>query len=265
MDIFPMTIVFLHGFLGSALDFQPIAQQLATTIEGQCLCLDLPGHGRSIDLPAETYTFLGAANFVLSQISHLDNPALYGYSMGGRLALYLGLTYPNRFSHLFLESASPGLADEVDRITRRTHDAQLATALQRDFSGFLDRWYNAPLFETLRQHPSFPEIRHRRNNNSPTELAKALQGMGTGTQPSLWKTLPSAQCPMDLLVGTHDPKFVALNTTIQTHCPTATLNLMPNVGHNIHAENPEAIVQLLQSRLGSHLTSHLGSQISVLG
>jgi 2-succinyl-6-hydroxy-2,4-cyclohexadiene-1-carboxylate synthase len=247
-----MTIVFLHGFLGSALDFQPIAQQLATTIDCQSLCLDLPGHGRSIDLPPETYTFVGTANFVLSQITHLDNPALYGYSMGGRLALYLGLTYPDRFSHLFLESTSPGLADERDRCARRTHDAQLATALQSDFAGFLDKWYNTPLFETLRQHPSFPEIRDRRTQNDPIELAKALQEMGTGAQPSLWEALTSAQCPIDLLVGTRDPKFVALNTKIQTHCPTATLNLIPQVGHNIHTENPAAIVQILQSRLTSH-------------
>ncbi len=260
-----MQLVFLHGFLGSALDFQPIAQPLAQSIaqsiDCECLCLDLPGHGQSIDLPAETYTFVGATNFVLSQIAHLDKPALYGYSMGGRLALYLGLTYPERFSHLFLESASPGLADEADRHKRRTHDAHLAADLQRDFSGFLERWYNAPLFDTLRQHPSFPEIRDRRTQNDPIELAKALQGISTGAQPSLWDALKSAHCPIDLLVGTRDPKFVAVNQQIQTHCPTATLNLIPNVGHNIHTENPDAIVQILQSRLASHL----GSQISVFG
>jgi pimeloyl-ACP methyl ester carboxylesterase len=51
-----VTIVFLHGFLGSQLDLQPIAKPLQSSMG--TLCLDLPGHGQAIGLPAETYSFL---------------------------------------------------------------------------------------------------------------------------------------------------------------------------------------------------------------
>jgi 2-succinyl-6-hydroxy-2,4-cyclohexadiene-1-carboxylate synthase len=242
-----MTIVFLHGFLGSHVDLQPIANSFANSID--TLCLDLPGHGRSVDLSPETYSFLGAANFVLEQIQHLPKPALYGYSMGGRLALYLGLTYPDRFSRLFLESTSPGLATPSDRTDRRTQDAKLATELQTDFSAFLKSWYNTELFKTLRNHPSFPELLDRRHNNNPTELAKALQGMSTGAQPSLWEKLTTIQIPIDLLVGTEDPKFLTLNQKMAQIAPNARLNSVPGVGHNIHVENPEAIERLLNAEL----------------
>ena len=242
-----MTIVFLHGFLGSQLDLQPIAKLLQTSTD--TLCLDLPGHGQSIHLPTETYSFLGAANFILTQIAHLPKPALYGYSMGGRLALYLGLTYPDRFSHLFLESTSPGLCTQADRADRRTQDAKLATELQRDFPAFLKSWYNTELFKTLRDHPSFPELLGRRHTNHPTELAKTLQGMGTGVQPTLWKKLKAVSIPIDLLVGTQDWKFLTLNQHMARIAPNARLNRIPGVGHNIHVECPEMIDRILQSRL----------------
>ena len=243
-----MTIVFLHGFLGSQLDLQPIAKPLQ--ISTGTLCLDLPGHGQSIDLPAETYSFVGAANFILTQIAHLPKPALYGYSMGGRLALYLGLTHPDRFSHLFLESTSPGLHTKADRTDRRTQDAKLAAELNRNFPAFLESWYNAELFTTLRDHPSFPELLDRRHTNHPTELAKALQGMGTGSQPPLWKKLKAVPIPIDLLVGTQDWKFLTLNQQMARTAPNARLNIVPGVGHNTHIESPEMINRILHSRLG---------------
>ncbi len=243
-----MTIVFLHGFLGSKLDLQPIAQPLQNSMD--TFCLDLPGHGQAVDLPAKTYSFLGAANFILEQIQHLPKPALYGYSMGGRLGLYLGLTHPDRFSHLFLESTSPGLPTQANRASRRTQDAKLATELQSDFPAFLKSWYNTELFTTLRAHPSFPELLSRRHTNDPTELAKALQGMGTGSQPSLWKKLKAVPIPIDLLVGTEDWKFLTLNQKMAFTAPNARLNIIPGVGHNIHVEDPETIDRILRSRLG---------------
>ena len=243
-----MTIVFLHGFLGSQLDLQPIAKPLQHSID--TLCLDLPGHGKSVNLPAETYSFLGAANFVLEQIQHLPKPALYGYSMGGRIALYLGLTYPNRFSHLFLESTSPGLVNIADRASRRTQDAKLATELQTDFPAFLKSWYNAELFATLRDHPSFPELLDHRYTNHPIELAKALNGMSTGSQPSLWKKLKEVPISIDFLVGTQDWKFLSLNQEMAYTAPIGRLNCVTGVGHNIHVESPEMIDRILHLRLG---------------
>lgn len=243
-----MTIVFLHGFLGSKLDLQPIAQPLQN-LTGT-LCLDLPGHGQATGLPTENYSFLGAANFVLEQIGHLPKPALYGYSMGGRLALYLGLTYPDRFSHLFLESTSPGLVTPADRASRRTQDAKLAAKLQSDFPAFLKFWYNAELFTTLREHPSFGELIARRHVNQPQELAKVLQGMGTGAQQSLWEKLKTVSIPIDLLVGTQDCKFLTLNQQMARIAPNARLNIILGVGHNIHVEDPKTIDRILHSRLG---------------
>ena len=243
------TLVFLHGFLGSHRDFIHLATELnqSKLKPYNCLLLDLPGHGKSLGLPDRTYTLQGAAEAVLDTLDHgnIDRPILYGYSMGGRLALYLALRWPDRFSSAFLESTSPGLATASEQSARFQHDKRLAQSIQTDFPEFLNNWYQADLFKSLKTHPSFPQLLDRRHQNDPDELTRSLLNMGTGSQPSLWSELPQAKIPLHLIVGTADPKFCAINQKIQQLCPTAQLHQIPNIGHNLHVEAPNAIVQII--------------------
>lgn len=245
------TLIFLHGFLGSHQDFIPLATQLHPY---NCLLLDLPGHGKSLALPDRTYTLQGAAEAILDTLDHCkidDRPILYSYSMGGRLALYLVLCWPDRFAAAFLESTSPGLATALEQSDRRQQDKKLAESIQADFPKFLNKWYQADLFKSLRTHPSFPELLDRRHQNDPKELARSLVNMGTGSQPSLWPELPQAKIPLHLIVGTADPKFCAINQKMQQFCPTAQLHPIANIGHNLHIEAPDAIVQIILKNTSS--------------
>ncbi len=134
-------VLFLHGFMGSGADWKSVI----ATLEGRfrCVAVDLPGHGASVGLPPEAYAFENAARLVLDMLDELeiDKTTFVGYSMGGRLALYLALRYPERCSGLFLESASPGLRSERERAERRAADEEKASRLEsEDFDKFLHDW-----------------------------------------------------------------------------------------------------------------------------
>ena len=244
------TLVFLHGFLGSHQDFIPLTTQLNPY---NSLLIDLPGHGKSLALPDRAYTLQGAAEEILATLNHcnIDRPILYGYSMGGRLALYLALRWPDRFTSAFLESTSPGLASDTEQSDRRQQDQKLARSLQTDFPKFLNTWYQAELFKSLKTHPNFPQLLHRRHQNDRHELARSLLDMGTGSQLSLWPELPTAKIPLHLIVGTADPKFCAINHKMYNLCPTAQLHAIPNIGHNLHIEAPNAIAQIILKNTSS--------------
>ena len=243
------TLVFLHGFLGSHRDFIHLAIELNQSKfkPHNCLLLDLPGHGESLGLPDCTYTLQGAAEAILDTLDHykIDRPILYGYSMGGRLALYSALRWPDRFSSAFLESTSPGLVTTAEQSDRCEQDKRLSQSIQADFPKFLHKWYEADLFKSLTTHPVFPYLLDRRHQNDPDELARSLVNMGTGSQLSLWSELPQAKIPLHLIVGTADPKFCAINQKMQHLCPTAQLHTIPNIGHNLHIEAPDAIVKII--------------------
>jgi 2-succinyl-6-hydroxy-2,4-cyclohexadiene-1-carboxylate synthase len=237
----------LHGFLGSRKDFDPTFNQLST--EFCCLSVDLPGHGKTqIFEQASGYGMAEIAQGLIHLIQVLDLAPCYlvGYSMGGRLALYLACCFPQYFLGVLLESASPGLATEFERAERQKKDEALAVRLETDiWPNFVKQWYNQPLFSTLKSSPSFEALLQSRYNNCPLELARSLRGMGTGVQPSLWKTLPHLKLPLTLVVGALDSKFVAINQVMNKFCPSAQLVMAPT-GHMVHFEAPTLFSNILR-------------------
>ncbi len=231
-------ILFLHGFLGSGEDFADIVPQLDDRFF--CLCIDLPGHGKTCVVG--DYSLSSTAHAIVDLLDQLNIPQaiLMGYSLGGRLALSLALQFPDRFPKTILESASPGLKTETERALRREHDDKLADRLTSDFPKFLSEWYDQPLLRSLKQHPDFAAIYQHRLENNPVELAKSLRNFSTGRQPSFWSELAHYKQPLLLMVGARDRKFVSINQEIAARCQTAQLEILVNTGHNLHLENPQA-------------------------
>jgi len=236
-------VVFLHGFLGSGAEFDSIVAQL----RNRWMTIDLPGHGNTRF--SKEYTMANTASAIVDLLNQveIDQANLVGYSMGGRLALYLALNYPKRFPKAMIESGSPGLKTELERAARIDRDRNLAMQIEADFDHFLIDWYNQPLFQSIKAHPKFEQMLKERLHNDPIELARSLREMGTGMQPNLWKKLKSHRHPLLLIVGEYDRKFVVLNQEMISLCETAELSIVPNAGHNIHFENPAWYVDQIKS------------------
>jgi 2-succinyl-6-hydroxy-2,4-cyclohexadiene-1-carboxylate synthase len=248
-DHFP--ILFLHGFMGDCQDFSFITTEL--TPQFCCLSLDLPGHGKTIVTGDETgYGMSRTAQAIIAFLDQLNIPQcfLVGYSMGGRLALYLTIHFPERFIKVVLESASPGLLTKGERRQRVARDGQLAEVLETgDFAKFLKGWYGQPLFETMVRLPQFQQMCDRRLRNQPAELAKSLRNLGIGSQPSLWEALAQNQVPLLLLVGEFDQKFIQINREMQARCEVAQLQIVAGCGHNIHFEQRQDFLERLRGFL----------------
>jgi len=241
-------ILLLHGFTCDSQDFDQIISLLSKKY--CCLAVDLPGHGQTRVNGEETcYNMSNTAQALIDLLDDLqiDKCLLLGYSMGGRLALYMTLHFPERFEKVVLESASPGLKSEKDRSHRRQADAQTAQNLENsNIKDFILNWYDRPLFKSLKKSPKFNQLIESRLANNPLELAKSLRNMGTGNQPCLWEKLPQNQIPILLLAGEDDHKFQAINAEIASLCPVATINIIPNAGHNIHFENIDKFVEVVR-------------------
>jgi 2-succinyl-6-hydroxy-2,4-cyclohexadiene-1-carboxylate synthase len=244
-------LFFLHGFMGSSDDFKTILEILGDQF--CCLAIDLPGHGQTQMLdPGLSDGINEIAESLIAFLTHLHftHSHLIGYSMGGRLALYLICRFPEQFKSLSLESASPGLATAPERCQRQQKDEQLAIQLETSsWPSFLSQWYEQPIFATLRRHPNFGLLLERRSQNRPQELAQVLRKLGTGSQPSLWEELSHIQLPIRLIVGALDSKFIGINQKMLPHCQNATLSVVPNCGHAVHFEQPHVFAELLNAHL----------------
>ena len=242
-------VVLLHGFTGSKAEWAPLIESLATGY--RLVAVDLPGHGES-EAPADAarYEMAEVAQDIAALLVHLDiaSAHLLGYSMGGRLALYLALTQSALWRSLVLESASAGLATEPQRAKRREEDEALADFIEaQGVEAFVERWEQLPLFASQRNLP--PEVRQahreRRLRNRARGLAGSLRGMGTGAQPSLWARLADLALPSLLVVGELDEKFVSIGREMLPELPRALLTIVPQAGHAVHLERPEVYAAIL--------------------
>lgn len=242
-------LVLLHGFTGSSASWA--VQRAAFSSHFRTIAVDLLGHGRT-DSPADPnrYRMEQAAADIIAILDKLKavSAHLLGYSMGGRLALYLVIHYPDRFRSLVLESASPGLETPASRAERQKQDNALADWIEANgIEAFVERWEQLPLWASQAQLP--PEtrqaLREQRLQNNPTGLANSLRGMGAGVQPSLWPHLGELRLPVLLLAGELDSKFVAINRQMHEQITPAQLQIVSQAGHTIHLERPSRFNQLI--------------------
>jgi 2-succinyl-6-hydroxy-2,4-cyclohexadiene-1-carboxylate synthase len=240
-------VLFLHGFMGSSADWRGVMATLGDRTF--CVAADLPGHGASLGLPPVTYTIEGATRAVINTLDGLEvvRPVVAGYSMGGRLALYLALRYPERCAGLFLESASPGLEGASEREARRVADESKARRLESgDLEAFLRDWHRQPLFASLaRDEDLLRQTIEARQRNDPVELARSLRGMGTGSQPSLWGELKSLAVPALAVAGGLDGKYAGISSRMASINPRIKSAVVSGAGHTVRAETLAAYISLL--------------------
>jgi pimeloyl-ACP methyl ester carboxylesterase len=71
-------------------------------------------------------------------------------------------------------------------------------------------------------------------------LANSLRGLGQGVQPPLVDRLPSVRMPALLLAGALDAKYAALSREMSRAMPDARRVIVPDAGHAVHLERPQA-------------------------
>ncbi|KAA1039096.1 2-succinyl-6-hydroxy-2,4-cyclohexadiene-1-carboxylate synthase [Macrococcus equipercicus] len=229
-------LIMLHGFMGDHRAFDEAVNRMA---ELDVLAIDLPGHGSSLEDDQE-WTF----DWIISEIKaivdtlHYERVFMYGYSMGGRIALYYALNH--HVDGLILESASPGLDNAARRAERRIIDAERGKRIMHDFDSFVTYWAALPLFETDKplSDEAAAQLDAMRRRQHPAGLNKALIDYGTGSQPSVWHRLADYTQPVLLLTGTKDSKFEQLNSRMHRLLPCSRHIKLP-AGHTIHVEHPE--------------------------
>lgn len=248
------TIVLLHGFTGSTKTWHNVVAHLPTDI--RCITVDLIGHGKTAAPLIETQYSMDFQIEILHELFdtlQLEKFAILGYSMGGRVALSYAVRYPSQITHLLLESASPGLADEQQRNLRKIADDQLAEKIVANgVESFVNKWENIALFASQKLLATHVQlvIREERLAQRAIGLANSLRGMGTGVMPALWgPALITLTMPVTLITGQLDEKFIQINNEMQKQIQKAKHMTIPTVGHAIHVENPTKFATIVKETI----------------
>ena len=239
-DLPPLVIV--HGLFGSARNWGVIAKRLAD--RRQVVAVDLRNHGASPWF--DTHSYHDMADDLGRTLDGLGPVDLVWHSMGGKAAMVLALTRPERVNRLLVADIAPvpyghtqmqyiDAMRRVDlaRVERRADAAaQLADhgvdpALQSFFTQSLDlrekRWQLN--LDALADHMphilSFPDI------------------SGAYDAPTLFLSGGKS----DYVQREHRPRIREL-------FPAARFARLPNAGHWLHAEEPRAFEASVRAFMG---------------
>ncbi|OJZ45916.1 2-succinyl-6-hydroxy-2,4-cyclohexadiene-1-carboxylate synthase [Staphylococcus aureus] len=235
-------LVLLHGFLSDSRTYYNHIDKYTDICH--VITIDLPGHGEDQSSMDETWNF----DYITTSLDRIldkykdKSITLFGYSMGGRVALYYAINGHIPISNLILESTSPGIKEEANQLERRLVDDARAKVL--DIAGielFVNDWEKLPLFQSQLELPV--EIQHQirlqRLSQSPQKMAKALRDYGTGQMPNLWPRLKEIKVPTLILAGEYDEKFVQIAKKMANLIPNSKCKLISATGHTIHVEDSD--------------------------
>lgn len=231
-------LVMLHGFT-------QIGASWASTIEhlGSCAVStpDLPGHGTASTVRADLWR--SAEQLA---VAHPGPACWVGYSLGGRTALHVALSHPDKVRSLVLISATAGLVAEEERRDRVASDEALAARIEagggEGLTAFVDEWLSLPLFATLPRDKAGVD---ERRSNTAQGLASSLRLCGLGRQQPLWPRLAELRdrrLPVLVITGSLDQRYCALGERmVQQIGPSARRFTVGAAGHACHLERPEVV------------------------
>jgi 2-succinyl-6-hydroxy-2,4-cyclohexadiene-1-carboxylate synthase len=225
------TVTFVPGFMQGGEAWEPVAGALGERYRVRCLDFT-------------TWTFD-------ERIEELPaGGAVAGYSMGGRIALHAALREPHRFDLLALVGVSAGVDDPE---ARRRSDEELAAWIEEHpIEEVVERWESQPVFET-QSDALRAQQRRGRLSHEPAKLARLLRSAGQGTTPPVWDRLHELRCPVLLIAGERDDRYVEAAHRMARKIPDARVEIVPGAGHAPQLERPLLVAELLDEYFADHV------------
>lgn len=230
--------VILHGFLGMSDNWKTLGKKFAEA-NFEVHLVDQRNHGRSPHSDTFNYEVL-VEDLKTYCIEHdLKEITLLGHSMGGKTAMLFATTYPEYVSKLMVADISP-------RFYPVHHDAILKGLRALDFNVLSSRGEADEQMENY--VPDFGTRQFLLKNLYWKEKGKLALRINlevlTEQVEEVGESLPvHAKFEKDTLFLRGDrseyivPQDEAL---ITSHFVSASIVTIPNAGHWLHAENPEA-------------------------
>lgn len=254
-------LLLIHGLGDEGDSWRRVIPALAEQF--YVLAPDLPGFGRS-PLPDGSCTVTVNARALAGLLQALKVPraTLVGHSAGAMAAQRLALAAPHLVERLILLAGAlpvgvslpppgplylfltPGIGEWVYTQLRQSQEAAYATL--RPYYADLDA---LPIEEQafLRQRV-WERVWSDRQRTAFLSLLRWMTFDGAVRANQYRAQLAQCQIPTTLVWGEHDQIVPqALGQAMARLMPQATFQTMAGAGHNLHHEQPEAVINLIRS------------------
>ena len=238
-------LLFIHEFAGDHGSWEPQLRHFARRY--RCIAYSARGYPPS-DVPADADAY-SQAHAVADAIAVLDHLGavrahVVGLSMGGFATLHLGLAHPQRASALVVAGCGYG-APRGARAGFQSETRAIAARLERE--GMAPVGADYALGPTrvqfqVKDPRGWAAFRDRLMHHSALGAANTLRGV-QARRPSLYDLeagLAALTVPTLLITGDEDEPCLDANLYLKRTIPTSGLVVLPQTGHTINLEEPDA-------------------------
>jgi len=230
-------IVFIHGSGDSSRIWRLQIEQLGN--EYPLYAIDLPGHGQRPDtLPAEVtpHDYAAAVYEIIQNERHLDHPIIVGHSLGGTIALALALEHGPALGGLILIGTGARI---------RVHPSLLEaarTSPQEARQQLVQAGFTSKTASTLSHSVVSEQV------TPPFNIF--YRDLAACNVFDCMSRLHEISIPTLIICGTDDSATpVKYSQYLHDHIAGSTLHILPNAGHYVFREQPEAVNQTIQEWL----------------
>ena len=238
-------VVFVHEFAGDCRSWEPQVRHFARRY--RCITFNARGWTPS-EVPPDvaSYSQARARDDIRAVLDGLGiaKAHICGLSMGGFATLHFGIGYPDRALSLVVAGVGYG-AEKGEREKFRNEATLIAGRLEKDgMAAFAEAYAYGPTrvqFEN-KDPRGFAEFKRMLGEHSAKGAANTQLGVQR-ERPSIFDLEPDLkklQVPTLVLSGDEDWPCLLPGVYMKRMIPSAALQLLPNSGHTINIEEPDA-------------------------
>lgn len=239
-------VIVLHGLLGASDNWLTLSRDWAK--QRRVFLLDLRNHGRSPHSEDHTYTAMADDLYEFMTDHDLRQAILLGHSMGGKVAMTFSLTYPHKVERLIVVDISPAGSQTPEFV-------KILEILQAlDISGLRSR---QEADERLSAYIPGAGLRAFllknlvRNQNGGFSWRVNLEALYRNRRLIAGEIAADDDAAYDgptlFLRGEKSPYIRDADIPIiRKKFPRARIITVPNAGHWVHADQPEAVLQVVE-------------------
>ncbi|OFZ31702.1 MAG: hypothetical protein A2622_03770 [Bdellovibrionales bacterium RIFCSPHIGHO2_01_FULL_40_29] len=165
-----------------------------------------------------------------------------GYSLGGRLGLYILRKYSWLFDHFIFISTHPGLSSFDLRQDRQKSDAVWADLVKNEpWESFLKKWNSQTVFLKTSLEPARYE-----KDFDMIKLSESLKLWSLGTQDEMHEFILKHQNKVSWIVGSEDPKFIGIAEELKTKKILLEYSRIHS-GHRVIFDNPKELTDVIKN------------------
>lgn len=231
-------IVFIHGSGDSAQIWHLQMERFGPI---RAYAIDLPGHGSRPDsLPAEASVldYARAVHEIIRQELHLDHPVVAGQSLGGAIALMMALEYRSELGGLILIGTGARLRVHPDLLESAQTTPEQARIRLKEMGGAPAHLGTISTELVNEQEPLGGDVLYR--------------DLGACNAFDVMARLNEIQLPTLVICGAEDRLTpVKYSQYLHDHLEGSMLRVIPDAGHYVMREQPEAVNQAIEVWMNS--------------